>query len=212
MTDPAHVQATAQVAVIPTPSCIAPRRAARGQAPVTATAGQGDAGAGAAGAGGAGTGGAGTGGVGAGGAGSRRAAARGVLEEALAGVRLGCRDSSFLSRLVHWDKRNAASVASLLGRARQAGRDEAALTPRQLEIVVAALDDAAIYRAAGLAGSGCWDCENIPGGRCADHARDYDRARAYAELAAVLSGTPAQPELPRPRDIAGYRHRTPVAS
>ena len=68
---------------------------------------------------------------------------------------------------MHWDKRNAAAVASLLERARQAGRDETGLTPRQREIIIAALDDAAIYRASGAAGSGCWDCEMMPGGRCA---------------------------------------------
>ena len=190
MTDPAQVQATGQVAVIPTPSCIRPRRVAGEQVPVTVTqslvAGRDG--------------------------GSRRSTAREVLEGALAGVRLSCRDSQFLARLVHWDKRNAASVASLLLRARQTGREEAGLPPRQLEGVIAALGDAAIYRSSGAAGLGCWDCENIPGGRCADHAKDNDRARAYAELATVLSGTTPQAELPMPRDIAGYRRRTPVAS
>jgi hypothetical protein len=125
---------------------------------------------------------------------------------------LGCRDRQFLSRLVHWDKRNAASVASLLVRAREAGREEAGLTPRQREVIIAALGDATVYRASGVAGMGCWDCEIIPGGRCADHARDNDRARAYAELAAVLAGTGGETELAQPRDIAGYRRRAPVAS
>lgn len=198
MTDPAEVQATGQVAVIPTPSCVRPRRVVVEQASVTGTPSlpprppRPDT--------------------------SRRGTVRELLEGALAGIRLGCRDSQFLARLVHWDKRNAASVASLLVRAREAGREEAGLTPRQLEVVMAALGDAALYRSSGAAGLGCWDCEIIPGGRCAYHARDNDRANAYAELAADLSGTAAQPELaelpelPEPQDIAGYRLRTPVAS
>jgi len=55
---------------------------------------------------------------------SRRATARDALDAVLTGVRLGGRDRQFLSRLVHWDKRNASSVASLLWRARLAGRAE----------------------------------------------------------------------------------------
>jgi hypothetical protein len=122
---------------------------------------------------------------------------------------------------VHWDKRNAAAVASLLMRARQAGRAEAGLTPRQMEGVLAALGDAAIYRASGAAGMDCWDCEIIPGGRCAHHAKDSDRARSYAELGAQLAGragvvveggAPAEAAVPLPRQINGYRRRTPVAS
>ena len=193
MTDPAQVQATGQVAVVPTPSCVRPRRAVVEQAPVTGTPslparpGRPDAA-------------------------PRRGSVREMLEGALAGIRLGCRDRQFLGRLVHWDKRNAASVVSLIVRAREAGREEAGLTPRQLEVVMAALGDAALYRSSGAAGVGCWDCEIIPGGRCAYHARDNDRANAYAELAAVLSGNTTQAELPQPRDIAGYRRRTPVAS
>jgi hypothetical protein len=190
MTIPAQMQAPGQVAAVPTPSCVRPRRAVGEQAPGTVTpslATPHDAA-------------------------SRRSTARDVLEGALAGIRLGCRDSQFLARLVRWDKRNAASVASLLVRARETGREEGGLTPRQLEVVIAALGDAAIYRASGAAGMGCWDCEILPGGRCAYHARDNDRAGAYAELAAVLSGTTAEAELPKPRDIAGYRRRTPVAS
>lgn len=189
MTDPAEVQATGQVAVIPTPSCVRPRRVVVEQASVTGAPSlppRPDT--------------------------SRRGTVRELLEGALAGIRLGCRDSQFLARLVHWDKRNAASVASLLVRAREAGREEAGLTPRQLEVVMAALGDAALYRSSGAAGMGCWDCEIVPGGRCAYHARDNDRADAYAELAADLSGTATQAELAQPRDIAGYRLRTPVAS
>jgi hypothetical protein len=161
----------------------------------------------------------------------RRGTARQLLEAALAGVRLGGRDRQFLARLVHWDKRNAAAVASLLERAREAGREaerseaerseaeraEAGLTPRQLELVVAALGDAAVYRASGAASTSCWDCEMVPGGRCADHTRDFDRASAYADLASALSAphpAAARPAAARdcPRDLTTYRHRAPVAS
>ncbi|HEY1639934.1 MAG TPA: hypothetical protein VGG35_04545 [Streptosporangiaceae bacterium] len=190
MTDRVQLQVTGPVAVIPTPSCIRPRPAADDQACVRVTPAlpaRGEPG-------------------------SRRTAAREVLEKALRGVRLSSRDRQFLARLVHWDKRNASSVAALLNRAREAGREEAGLTPRQREVIIAALRDAAIYRASGAAGLGCWDCEMIPGGRCAEHARDNDRADTYSELAAMLAGTAVQPGLAEPSDIAGYRRRTPVAS
>jgi hypothetical protein len=143
---------------------------------------------------------------------SRRGTARDVLDAVLAGVRLGGRDRQFLSRLVHWDKRNAASVASLLWRARLAGREEAALTQRQLEVMLVALSDAVQYHTSGADAPGCWDCENIPGGRCADHAKDADRARACADLAVFLIARTAPPGLPQPTDIAGYRRQTSVAS
>ena len=96
-----------------------------------------------------------------------------------------------------------------------------ALSARQLEIVLTALEDAGVYRISGAAAAGCWDCQNIPGGRCADHARDADRARACAELAAQLAAGVAAPaaeaagaagELQRPTDLSGFRHRTSVAS
>jgi hypothetical protein len=162
-----------------------------------------------------------------------RATVRDALDAALYGIRLGGRDRQFLRRLVHWDKRNAACVASLLLRARQAGRSEVALSARQLEIVLTALEDAGLYRTSGAAAAGCWDCENIPGGRCADHARDADRARACAELAAQLAAGSAAGSagsatgsagsaagsaaataggLQRPTDISGFRQRTSVAS
>jgi hypothetical protein len=147
-----------------------------------------------------------------------RATVRDALDAALRGARLVGRDRQFLRRLVHWDKRNAAAVASLLWRARQAGRDEAALSPRQLETVLTALEDAGAYRTSGVAAAGCWDCQNIPGGRCADHARDADRARACAELAAQLAASVTGPaavaadELHGPTDISGFRRRTSVAS
>ncbi len=146
-----------------------------------------------------------------------RATVRDALDAALHGIRLAGRDRQFLRRLVHWDKRNAAAVTSLLWRARQAGRNEAWLAPRQLEIVLTALEDAGVYRTSGAAAAGCWDCQNIPGGRCADHARDADRARACAELAAQLAAAVAGPAGPvageqRPTDISGFRRRTSVAS
>ncbi len=140
--------------------------------------------------------------------GTCRATVRDALGAALHGVRLGGRDRRFLSRLVHWDKRNAAAVASLLWQARLAGRSEVALSGRPLEVVVAALEDAAAYRLSGAAAVGCWDCENIPGGRCAEHARDADRARACAELAARLStGSAAASDLQRLTSISGFRRR-----
>jgi hypothetical protein len=169
------------------------------------------------------------------GTGSGRETVRSAIYAALCGIRLGSRDRQFLSRLVNWDKRNAGSVASLLWRARQAGREEAALTPRQLEVVLSALSDAAIYRASGRASAFCWDCELVPGGRCGEHAKDTDRALAYTEAARVLSAAAAHPGaaahppaavppgqttsaddvqdmLPQARGFAGYRRRASVAS
>jgi hypothetical protein len=201
-----QAQAATAVAIVPTPACIQPRRAPVAVAPdVAGPAGDEPAGDDA--------------------AGPRRGTARQLLDAALAGVRLGGRDRQFLARLVHWDKRNAASVASLLERAREAGREagrtEAGLCPRQLEIVIAALGDAAVYRASGAAATSCWDCEMVRGGRCADHARDFDRASAYADLASALSAPGARADAPadlhmpareRPRDLTEYRHRTAAAS
>jgi hypothetical protein len=194
MTDLRNGRGAAQSAAVPTPSCIRPRRQPGEQAAFGVAAPAMPA-------------------IALAGGRPGRSAAREELLAALAGVTLGSRDRQFLGKLVHWDKRNAASVVSLLRRARLAGREEAALTPRQMETVLAALGDAARYRSAGLGAVGCWDCENIPGGRCAEHARDDERARAYAELAATLSAPPgADDGLTQPRDIAGYRRRRPVAS
>lgn len=195
MTDPGNGRGAGQAAAVPTPSCIRSRRQPGEQAALSMATPAMPAIALAPGR-------------------SGREVAREELCAVLAGVCLGGRDRQFLGKLVHWDKRNATSVVSLLRRARQAGRDEAALNPRQKEIVLAALGDAARYRSAGLSAAGCWDCENIPGGRCGEHARDDERARAYAELAAVLSGATGRADdgLTQPRDIAGYRRRRPVAS
>jgi hypothetical protein len=196
ITDPGNGRGARQQMAVPTPSCIRPRRmpgeqsacgsaASSAMPAITLASGR-----------------------------SGRAIAREELQAAVTGVALESRDRQFLSRLVQWDKRNAASVLSLLRRVRQAGRDETALTPRQMETVLAALGDAARYRSTGLAADGCWDCENIPGGRCAEHAKDNDRARAYAELADALAGLSARAEggLTQPSDMAGYRRRRTVAS
>jgi hypothetical protein len=137
---------------------------------------------------------------------------RDELIDALDGVPLGGRDRQFLGRLVHWDKRNAASVVSLLRRARLAGRGESALSPVQLQIVLAALQDAVVHRVSGVNSVGCWDCENVRGGRCPDHAGDFERARDYAELAALLSAERAPTPIQPPTDISGYRRRTPIVS
>jgi hypothetical protein len=159
-----------------------------------------------------------------------RATVRDELEAALTGAPLCARDRQFLSKLVHWDKRNAASVASLLRRARRAGRNEAALTPVQLETVLAALEDAVVHRVAGVGTVGCWDCEKVRGGRCAEHSRDFERARDYADLAALLAAGATVPAavagdedglhpvhrvrtpFQRPTDISGYRRRAPIVS
>jgi hypothetical protein len=206
-----QAQPATPVPVVPTPACIQPRRVSVREVPVAVAPGPGELSPGAPGPG-APAGDA---------AAPRRGTARQLLDAALAGVRLGGRDRQFLTRLVHWDKRNAASVASLLECARAAGRAESGLTPRQLEIVVAALGDAAVYRASGAAATSCWDCEMVRGGRCADHARDFDRASAYADLASALSApgslvpAPAEQTRPareRPCDLAEYRHRAAAAS
>ncbi len=147
------------------------------------------------------------------GAESRRASVRDALDTALAGAALSSRDRQFLARLVKWDKRNAASVVSLLWRARLAGRAEAALSGQQFEIVLGALADAAAYRESGAESIGCWDCQNFPGGRCAEHAKDLDLAQACIELAAALvacQGTAA--DLRQPGDIADQCQYSTVAS
>jgi hypothetical protein len=134
----------------------------------------------------------------------RGATVRDELESTLNGAVLSRRDRQFLARLIKWDKRNALSVISLLRRARQAGRAEAALTTRQLEVVLGALSDAATYRESGADSMGCWDCGNFPGGRCPEHAGDFDRARACHELATALaSGGNSPSPIPQPSTIAG---------
>ncbi len=56
---------------------------------------------------------------------SGRAAARAVLDAALRGVELTPTDRRFLVRLSQWDKRSATTIASLIARAREQGRQEA---------------------------------------------------------------------------------------
>ncbi len=118
---------------------------------------------------------------------SGRATARAVLGDALNGVELTPVDRRFIARLSQWDKRSATTVASLIARARQAGRCDA-LAVEQLVTVLDALTDAYAYRTSGAASAGCWDCANRASGLCADHARDAGRAHAFAELAAALAG------------------------
>ena len=164
---------------------------------------------------------------------SGRATARAVLGDALNGLELTPVDRRFIARLSQWDKRSATTVASLIARARQAGRCEA-LTVEQLVTVLDALMDAYAYRTSGAASAGCWDCANRARGLCADHARDAGRAHEFAELAAALAGTvspaaavsaardaagpsvpsvpsvpvvPAAPARPRLDAVAGYRRR-----
>ncbi len=142
---------------------------------------------------------------------SGRAAAKATIETALSEVELSSADQRFVARLCQWDKRNATAVASLLARARQVGRDEADLTPRQREIVLAALMDAFAYRTSGAAAEGCWDCANRASGLCAEHAKDADRARAFADVASALCKTITPASIAR-IDSAGFRRRTAVAS
>jgi hypothetical protein len=143
---------------------------------------------------------------------SGRAAARAALDTALSGVQLSAADQRFLSRLSQWDKRNAAAVAQLLQRAREQGRDEAQLSTRQRDGLAAALLDALAYRTSGAASAGCWDCLNLSSGLCAEHARDADRASAYADLITALTGSRPPTELPHVAAVAPFRRRTPVAS
>jgi hypothetical protein len=148
-----------------------------------------------------------------------------ALDAALVGTGLAGRDRQFLDRLVKWDKRNAASLVSLLWKARFAGRAEAAMKPHELETVIGALRDAARYRESGADTLGCRDCEDVPGGRCQEHSRDLDRAQACTDLAATLTAVGAAlgkgaagkatapgtgAGLPQPRGEAGYVR--PVAS
>jgi hypothetical protein len=143
---------------------------------------------------------------------SGRAAARAALETALSGVQLTGADLRFLARLSQWDKRNAATVASLVTRARQCGRAEAGLSPAQLDTVLAALIDGFAYRTSGAAAEGCWDCANRSSGLCGEHARDADRARDFADLAAALSGQAAPTSMPCLGALPDFRRRDAVAS
>ncbi|HEX6932917.1 MAG TPA: hypothetical protein VF162_12290 [Streptosporangiaceae bacterium] len=142
---------------------------------------------------------------------SGRATARAVLDGALSGVELTGADRRFLARLSQWDKRNATTLASLIARARQAGRCEA-LPPAQLDTLLAALMDAFAYRTSGAASAGCWDCASQAGGLCAEHAADACRAHEFAELAAVLAGEASPVTVPAFAPVAGFRHEAAVAS
>src|SRR5579859_2203535 len=145
---------------------------------------------------------------------SGRAAARAALDDALRGVELTGVDRRFVSRLSQWDKRTATTLAGLVGRARQAGRAEA-LAPGQLEVVFAALLDAFAYRTCGAPAAGCWDCANLASGLCAEHAKDADRAHAFAELALMLSASVAHIASDPVRPVAAAAApgaRSPVAA
>jgi hypothetical protein len=130
------------------------------------------------------------------GADSGRATARAELDAALSGVELTAYDRRFLCRLSQWDKRTASTLASLVSRARQRGRREATLGAAELNTVLAALMDAFEYRTSGAASAGCWDCTARASGLCAEHARDADRARRFADLAIGLSGQLGQAPSP----------------
>ncbi|MHB1593197.1 MAG: hypothetical protein ACYCO9_12955 [Streptosporangiaceae bacterium] len=142
---------------------------------------------------------------------SGRGAARVALDSALGGVDLSPAEQRFVARLCQWDKRNAAAVTSLITKARQTGRAEAEITLRQREIVLAALMDAFTYRTSGAAADGCWECANRASGLCAEHAKDADRARAFADVATALCRAIAPASIAR-IDSADFRRRTAVAS
>ncbi len=141
----------------------------------------------------------------------QRVSVRAALDAALGGAVLRSGDKQFLNKLVKWDKRNVASVVSLLWRTRLAGRAEAGLSEGELEIVLDALADAATYRDSGASSLGCWDCENKLDGRCAEHAKDPDRARSCTELASALTARKVRAELPAPADIDNYPEFSTVA-
>lgn len=106
-----------------------------------------------------------------------------------------------MSRLVTWHRANAGPVVALLWKARLAGRAEASMTPQELDTVIGALRDAARYRESGADTIGCWDCENVMGGRCEEHSRDFDKARdclALARVLAAIRGAAAK-GVPAPR-------------
>jgi hypothetical protein len=148
-----------------------------------------------------------------------------ALDAALAGAGLAGADRQFIDRLVKRDQRYTASLASVLWKARSAGRAEAALKPQELETVIGALKDAARYRESGADTMGCRDCENVPAGRCQEHSKDFDKAQACTDLARSLTaaraalgkGAPGKATapgtgagLPGSRGDAGYAR--PVAS
>jgi hypothetical protein len=125
------------------------------------------------------------------------------VETAPARISQTRQDRPYRSRIGPCDRGDAGSVAALLWLARLTGRDEAVLTSRQLDIVLGALGDAIAYRDSGVNALGCWDCENVPGGKCAEHARNADTARVYAELASALSARLTQGDQRQPAEIAG---------
>ena len=67
---------------------------------------------------------------------------------------------------------------------------EAALAAVRLEVLLAALHDAAEYRRDRAWGY-CLYCACERHGLCPDHARDYDTADDYDELAETLTRHPA---------------------
>lgn len=143
---------------------------------------------------------------------SGRSTARAVLDGALSGIELTGVDRRFLSRLCQWDKRTATELASLVARARQRGRGEAGLAPEQIEVMLAALMDAFAYRTSGAASAGCWECASRTSGLCPEHARDADRARGFADLAAALSCDVTPATLARLDAVRGYQRQAAVAS
>jgi hypothetical protein len=100
---------------------------------------------------------------------------------AAAGVQLSAYDHRILVWLTGWEPTTCAVIAGLITRA-HASAGSAPLTEAQRCTALAALADAATYRAAG-ADARCEDCMAHPAGCCDSHADDLDRASAYRELA-----------------------------
>jgi hypothetical protein len=65
----------------------------------------------------------------------------------------------------------------------------------QREVLLAALSDAAEYRR-DRAGGYCLDCACQRHGLCPDHARDFDAADDYDDLAQTLNPHPPARVLP----------------
>jgi hypothetical protein len=71
----------------------------------------------------------------------------------------------------------------------------AVLAEVQVDVLLAALADAANYRR-DRAGGYCLDCACERHGLCPDHARDFDTADDYDDLADTLALGPVAPGVP----------------
>jgi hypothetical protein len=118
-------------------------------------------------------------GTGAWGAGNLR-----LLEDACraAGVQLGAYDYRILVWLTGWEPETCAVIADLITRAATGP-----LSTAQRSTVIAALDDAAVFRTERAAAY-CLECAESPTDLCEAHADDLDQADAYRHVARELGG------------------------